>query len=374
MWNVGPLAWRVGVERELMWGGSSETESGDARNFILPKELCYMGDFTESARSEGRLEGHKLFLSFSADNRPFVDELIRMLREQFAGRIDPRIVEFEHDPGQEFGHKVARTLRDCTWFLVLLTKESVHSQWVNQEIGYAECLRRIGKITTFIPIVEREQDAVSRQRTVIDTKGFVHRAHDSVPYIARRDEWPECLQTLERYIRAEIDKESHPTSEQLEREGRVAASSGYEWEGARKLLMAAAALLATGDPDRATAIYREAATLLLDGDYAWEAAGCFEKIATILENRGNPIEAAAAWTKRGDILVGESWERGEAYEAAANLLEKGTAAERAIAAERYSQASEAYTESGSTTKARRAAKKAHDVRTPAKASRPRRKN
>ncbi len=60
----------------------------------------------------------------------------------------------------------------CPYFLVVLTREGIASQWVNQEIGYA-----VGKGKKPIPIIEVD----SSTGRCIDSKGFVE-LHDPINY------------------------------------------------------------------------------------------------------------------------------------------------------------------------------------------------
>ena len=64
----------------------------------------------------------------------------------------------------------------CPYFLVILTKNGIASQWVNQEIGYAVAVNRAP-----IPIIEVEVSTGRR----IDSHGFVE-LNDPIDY--RRDE------------------------------------------------------------------------------------------------------------------------------------------------------------------------------------------
>ena len=60
----------------------------------------------------------------------------------------------------------------CPYFLVVLTKDGIRSQWVNQEIGYA-----VARNKNLIPIIEIENFTARR----FDSKGFVE-LHDPINY------------------------------------------------------------------------------------------------------------------------------------------------------------------------------------------------
>lgn len=74
--------------------------------------------------------------------------------------------------GQNRFEVIKGMIKACPYFLVVLTKEGIASQWVNQEIGYAVA---VGK--NIIPIVE--VDSITGRH--LESKGFVE-LHDPIPY------------------------------------------------------------------------------------------------------------------------------------------------------------------------------------------------
>lgn len=61
--------------------------------------------------------------------------------------------------------KVASGIKECDIFIPILTRKSIHSQWINQEIGYAKAIEK-----KIIPIVEDK---------IIDSlQGFIHKQVD----------------------------------------------------------------------------------------------------------------------------------------------------------------------------------------------------
>ena len=93
-------------------------------------------------------------------------------------RLHIRAFVYERYPrgGQNRFERIKGAINVCPYFLALLTKDGIASQWVNQEIGYAV---GIGKAP--IPVVE--VDDVTGRR--IESKGFVE-LHDPIDY--RRDD------------------------------------------------------------------------------------------------------------------------------------------------------------------------------------------
>ncbi len=74
--------------------------------------------------------------------------------------------------GQNRFEVIKSRIQECPYFLVILTKEGIVSQWVNQEIGYAVA---VGK--ELIPIVEVDNST----GRLIKSKGFVE-LHDPIEY------------------------------------------------------------------------------------------------------------------------------------------------------------------------------------------------
>lgn len=65
----------------------------------------------------------------------------------------------------QLSDKVKRGIIECEYFVPILTRNSISSQWVNQEIGFATAINR-----TTIPIVEHQQ--------IDHLKGFIHKQLD----------------------------------------------------------------------------------------------------------------------------------------------------------------------------------------------------
>lgn len=74
--------------------------------------------------------------------------------------------------GQNRFEKIKSFITACPYFLVLLTRDGIASQWVNQEIGYA-----VGMGKNIIPIIEVDELTGIR----IKSKGFVE-LHDPINY------------------------------------------------------------------------------------------------------------------------------------------------------------------------------------------------
>jgi TIR domain len=77
---------------------------------------------------------NKLFLSHSATDRKFVVRLASILERSGL----PYWYSASHILGAKQWHdEIGRALTQCNWFLVVLTPDSVRSQWVKRELLFA---------------------------------------------------------------------------------------------------------------------------------------------------------------------------------------------------------------------------------------------
>lgn len=88
-----------------------------------------------------------MFISHSVTDYENVEELADVLESY---RIEPYIAERDIQYGGFLSEKIKINIDNSDAVLVIWTNNSRHSDWVNQEIGYAE---RAGK--QIIPLVEK---------------------------------------------------------------------------------------------------------------------------------------------------------------------------------------------------------------------------
>jgi hypothetical protein len=76
----------------------------------------------------------EIFISHSSRNAAFVGRLVRMLQDHgLRTFFSPKNIQGAQQWHDEIGAALAR----CTWFVVVLTPESVASKWVKREFVYA---------------------------------------------------------------------------------------------------------------------------------------------------------------------------------------------------------------------------------------------
>lgn len=94
----------------------------------------------------------RVFISHSTKNAVFVDQLVERLRDHYITTwYAPR-----HMPGGYFAENIREALRQCDWFLVVLSPEGLKSEWVRQETEQAMADQRYkGKV---IPVLAEACD------------------------------------------------------------------------------------------------------------------------------------------------------------------------------------------------------------------------
>ncbi len=110
----------------------------------------------------------KVFLSYCSEDKNKMRSLQRLLRST-SGLTDI-VVADKRSALEDLSQKVCAEIDKADFFVPILTRRSIPSQWVNQEIGYARARVPNWAIK---PIVEEE---ISRE-----LEGFIHRNVD-LPY------------------------------------------------------------------------------------------------------------------------------------------------------------------------------------------------
>ena len=107
-----------------------------------------------------------IFISFGNDDKKLVMRLQKRLEKSEI--LYPIVITERRSSGQLNTDKVIKGLIECGAVLPLITKNSIYTQWINQEIGYAAALSR-----PFYPMVE--------SGLLHKLKGFIHKERD-LPY------------------------------------------------------------------------------------------------------------------------------------------------------------------------------------------------
>ena len=120
---------------------------GSPKLVALAKERLGMAD--PEADSTALPAGvPRVFLSYTSDN---VDLARRVAEALQAGGIETWWDRWCIGPGDSLRQKIDEGIGSCTHFLVLLTPESIHQPWVNQEMD-AGLVRRLRQQCRFVPV------------------------------------------------------------------------------------------------------------------------------------------------------------------------------------------------------------------------------
>ena len=105
----------------------------------------------------------KIFISYSDNDRNKMRSVERLINS--TDTFTPIIIADNRQILLQLSEKVKTGIFECYYFIPILTRNSITTQWVNQEIGFATAINR-----KTIPIVEKQ---------IIDTlKGFIHKQLD----------------------------------------------------------------------------------------------------------------------------------------------------------------------------------------------------
>jgi hypothetical protein len=102
-----------------------------------------------------------IFISFTNSDRKKMNHLYEALSS--SSRYEPHVVERNVTEGAEnLSELVSNGIRGCGIFIPIISNNSIETQWVNQEIGFAQACKTV----EVLPVVETEyKDSL---------KGFVH--------------------------------------------------------------------------------------------------------------------------------------------------------------------------------------------------------
>ncbi len=106
-------------------------------------------------------EKKKVFISFCEENRRLMKRVKYAINR--SELITPLVVEDQRKKVRDLPELVIENIVNSDYFLPILTKESIHNQWVNQEIGFAKSFQDI----EIVVLVNSE--------IINNLKGFVHK-------------------------------------------------------------------------------------------------------------------------------------------------------------------------------------------------------
>lgn len=105
----------------------------------------------------------KIFISYCSDDENKMRALERIIKK--TKELEPVIVSDRRTPRVPLEKKVKDGILESDYMIPILTSNSIYSQWVNQEVGFAE-----GNKIDIYPIVEK--------LIINKLKGFIHKNSD----------------------------------------------------------------------------------------------------------------------------------------------------------------------------------------------------
>lgn len=92
------------------------------------------------------------FISHSSKQKPFVEKLLEGL-----GKDKCIVDKYDFEPGYKTHDEIERCMDSCALFVLLISKESLVSDWVNEEVRLANQRLKTGKIRRILPYIIDER-------------------------------------------------------------------------------------------------------------------------------------------------------------------------------------------------------------------------
>ena len=91
----------------------------------------------------------KAFVSHATLDHPFVEKFAADLR---ANGVDAWFSKWEIKPGDSIRAKIEEGLEGCEYFIIVLSRNSISSKWVQTELDAATVRNIAGKVRKIIPV------------------------------------------------------------------------------------------------------------------------------------------------------------------------------------------------------------------------------
>jgi len=275
--------------------------------------------------------------------------------------VEPVVVAYEKAAGESFRDKICRIMSECKLFLVLLARNSVTNQWVNQEIGFAKALHRRLIIQTIIPVIERipgEQNKIQP----LNIEGFIGSDTDAASYI--ESDWENSISNIVEYIHAAQERDKIPEPIRLQQAADDLVSDQMYWEASERLQRLANLYIEQEEISDAIDVILKSVKLLSAGEWHWESAAGMGKVADLYLELNKLNEAINAWQEQSQFYVesGNLWESAQTLEDAAKVLVKRD--HNTEATDFLKKAADLYTEGEYDIEASRCVKRIRSINKP----------
>lgn len=125
--------------------------------------------------NRSREDKNYVFISYVGKNHSIAKKLEEKINLQLSESFHAELVEDRKEGDTTFTEKVIGYFKKCNLFIVLITTEALTNQFVNQEWGYAKCLKELGQIQLLLHITKR-----SYRGKRIESKGFISKNMDFI--------------------------------------------------------------------------------------------------------------------------------------------------------------------------------------------------
>lgn len=139
----------------------------------------------------------KFFISYSNSDKNKM-EAIKKAIESIRKEFEVVVIAKSPAPGSPLSNKVEIGINECDFFVPILTKNSIYSQWVNQEIGYANAKNKF-----LLPLID--------SNIATQLKGFIHhnidlpfQFHSNENKRKEASEFRKCYREFIKYIRSSV--------------------------------------------------------------------------------------------------------------------------------------------------------------------------
>jgi len=142
-----------------------------------------------------------VFISFSSADNDKVEILADLLKK--SKTLAPLVVVRNRRSMENLDIKIIDSIKECEFFVPILTSKSYLTQWINQEIGYAKAIKSKDNI---VPIVEKS--------IIGDLRGFIHDQIDLPDTFTNEDSNANFTDTCKKLIK-HLNSQSNKNSVSL---------------------------------------------------------------------------------------------------------------------------------------------------------------
>lgn len=145
-----------------------------------------------------RDKNNKTFICYSGEDEDKANYIFRSLSRII--QIQPYKAEIHPNYGEDFKKRIESELSNSIFMIVLLTSNGIRSQWVNQEVGYACCLktRLIRNDNDGLPYI------IPISESGIELKGLITKDSNDILFLDKFPYFEDVIANIIWYLRKKI--------------------------------------------------------------------------------------------------------------------------------------------------------------------------